>query len=59
MAKKVANEFELLLIQADLQKKGVKYYQVLPGNDAVWVTYGYINSYYIFRNGQIADIQID
>ena len=59
MATKIANEFELILIQEDLRKKGIINYKVLPGNDAVWVYYGLVNSYYIFRDGQIADIQID
>ena len=59
MAKHDANEFELIMIQHDLQKKGIVNYNVLPGNDCVWVWFGNQNWYYIFRDGQIADIQID
>jgi hypothetical protein len=29
------------------------------GNDCIWVYYGNINLYYIFREGRIHDIQID
>ena len=59
MTTKIANEFELILIQEDLRKKGITNYQTYPGNDAVWVSYGLVNSYYIFQNGRIADIQVD
>ena len=59
MTTKIANEFELILILEDLKKRGVTNYQIHPGNDAVWVSYGLVNSYYIFQDGRIADIQVD
>jgi len=53
------NEFEVLLIQDDLVKKGIMNYEMRPGNDCIWVNYGLVNCYYIFRNGKIADVQFD
>jgi len=53
------NPFEVILVQADLEKKGIKHYDMRPGNDCIWVNYGLVNCYYIFRDGRIVDIQID
>ena len=53
------NEFELLQVVEDLRKKGITNYTFRPGNGCIWVTDGLVNSYYIFRNGQLADIQYD
>ena len=53
------NPFEVMLVAADLEKKGITHYDMRPGNDCIWVNYGLVNCYYIFRNGKIADIQID
>ena len=53
------NSFEVILVQADLQSKGIRHYDMRPGNDCIWVNYGLVNCYYVFRNGKIADIQFD
>jgi len=53
------NEFEVIQIQDDLSKRGITHYSMQPGRDCIWVSYGLVNCYYIFRDGQIADIQID
>lgn len=53
------NPFEVMLVTADLEEKGIKHYDMRPGNDCIWVNYGLINCYYIFRNGKIADVQFD
>jgi hypothetical protein len=53
------NEFEVIMVQDDLTKKGIQNYTMRPGNDCIWVSYGLINCYYIFRAGQIADVQVD
>jgi hypothetical protein len=57
------NEFELLLVQADLQEKGYKGYQLKPGNDCIWASVPrgnvWLDFYYIFREGRIVDIQVD
>jgi hypothetical protein len=53
------NEFEVIMVQDDLAKRGIQYYTMRPGNDCVWVSYGLMDAYYIFRNGQIVDVQID
>jgi len=53
------NEFEVILVHEDMRQKGIVNYSMRPGNDCIWVSYGLVNAYYIFRNGQIADVQID
>ena len=53
------NSFEVILVQSDLQSKGIRYYDMRPGNDCIWVNYGLVNCYYVFRDGRIADIQFD
>jgi len=35
------------------------HYTMTPGNDCIWVYYSFMNLYFIFRDGKIADIQID
>ena len=59
VARKEANEFELILIQEDLKQKGITNYTIAPGNDCVWVWFRNQNWYYIFNEGRIADIVID
>jgi len=34
-------------------------YTMTKGNDCIWVYYGAINLYYIFKEGKIHDIQVD
>jgi hypothetical protein len=53
------NPFEVILVQADMERLGIKHYDMRPGNDCIWVNYGLVNCYYIFRDGKIADVQID
>lgn len=53
------NPFEVMLVTTDLEQKGIKYYDMRPGNDCIWVNYGLVNCYYIFRDGKIHDVQID
>jgi hypothetical protein len=53
------NSFEVLLVQDMLQKQGVTQYTMQPGNNCIWVSYGMIHEYYIFRDGKLVDIQID
>lgn len=53
------NPIEVMQVQIDLERQGVKHYDMRPGNDCIWVNYGLINCYYIFRDGKIADVQID
>jgi hypothetical protein len=54
------NEFEMFQV-ADWMKKTNPnvYYTMTPGNNCIWVYYGSMNLYFIFRDGKIADIQID
>lgn len=53
------NSLEALLVQKDLQDKGIEHYTMRPGNDCIWVSYGRVDCYYIFREGRIVDIQVD
>jgi hypothetical protein len=53
------NEFEVLQVADRLERKGITSYTLTQGNDCIWAYYGVINEYYIFRDGEIADIQVD
>jgi hypothetical protein len=57
------NEFELMVVLDQLQKRGVQYASIYEGNDCVWVARGSaqvpINEYFIFRGGKLVDIQVD
>ena len=59
MIKELLNPIEAMQVQIDLEKRGVKHYTMQSGNDCIWVTYGLVNCYYIFRNGEIVDVQVD
>jgi mannose-6-phosphate isomerase-like protein (cupin superfamily) len=53
------NELQAIVVMDLLEKKGIRHATLTPGNDCVWAYYGYINEYYIFREGRVVDIQID
>jgi hypothetical protein len=53
------NEFEVLQVAEHMKKHGVESYTLTQGNACIWAYYGRINEYYIFRDGEIADIQVD
>jgi hypothetical protein len=54
------NEFEMFQVADWMeQTKPNVHYTMTPGNDCIWVYYGSMNLYFIFRAGKIADIQID
>lgn len=53
------NEFEVLQVVEDLRQRGITHYDMRQGNDCVWVNYGRINAYYLFRDGKIAEIVFD
>ena len=59
MIKELLNPIEVMQVQIDLEKRGIKHYEMRAGNDCIWVNYGMINCYYIFRNGEIVDVQVD
>ena len=56
---KEINEFEAMLVIEDLRQKGIVHYTMRPGNNCIWVSFGLVNSYYIFNHGRIVDIQVD
>ena len=37
----------------------VSHFTMTEGNDCIWVYYSYMNLYFIFKDGKIADVQID
>lgn len=54
------NEFELILACADFEKRYPgDGYNVYPGNNCIWISAGLLDLYYIFRDGKIAEVQID
>lgn len=57
------NEFELLIVQKDLEDKGYANYKIRPGNDCVWASAAkgafWLDFYYIFREGRLVDVQVD
>ena len=58
------NSLEALLVHKDMQDKGFDNFTLRPGNDCVWASVSrgngiWLDFYYIFREGRIADIQID
>ena len=56
---KEMNPAELQIVSEHLLKQGITDYSARQGNNCIWVNYGVINSYYIFRDGKLVDIQID
>jgi hypothetical protein len=57
------NELEVLVVADQLEKAGIKSYDLLPGNRCIWATYykgsSSLNEYYIFQDGLLVDVQID
>ena len=53
------NLLEVLVVAEELEKRGVEYYTMRPGNDCVWVSYNRLETYWIFKNSKLVDIQID
>ena len=53
------NPLEVLVVAVELEKRGVEYYTMRPGNDCVWVSYNRLETYWIFKNSKLVDIQID
>jgi len=53
------NPLEVILVGDDMTRRGIVNYTMTRGNDCIWVYYGSMNLYYIFKEGKIHDIQID
>lgn len=52
-------QFEVDQITASLAAQGVTNFTMKRGNNCVWVEYGRVDAYYIFRNEKLVDVQID
>ena len=50
---------ELMIVRERLRQQGVDCATIRPGNQCVWVTWGLISEYYIFRDGRLVDVQVD
>jgi hypothetical protein len=57
---KLMNEFEMIVVGDYMDKRhpDVKY-TMTQGNNCIWVYYSLTNLYFIFRDGKIAEVQID
>jgi hypothetical protein len=53
------NEFEVIIVTNELVKRGVTHYTMRPGNNCIWVSYNGLETYWIFQEGKLVDIQID
>mgnify|MGYP003336181594 CR=1 FL=1 len=53
------NPLEVILVNEEMERRGIKSYTLVPGNNCIWAYYGQINEYFIFRDGCLVDIQID
>ena len=54
------NSLEVLQVQDYMDRYYPnRHYEVRAGNGSVWVTLDRNSLYFIFQNGQIADIQVD
>jgi hypothetical protein len=55
------NPLEVIQVEDYMAKHSPKvtHYTMTQGNNCIWVYYSYMNLYFIFRNGKIADVQID
>ena len=53
------SDFELITVFEDLKQRGIDDYTIRPGNNCIWVSYQRVDSYYIFRDGRLFDIQFD
>ena len=57
------NEFEVLVVADQMEKAGIKSYDLRQGNRCIWATYykgsSSLSEYYIFKDGYLVDIQID
>lgn len=53
------NEFEMIRVMDHLKERDIKIYSMRPGNECIWVSYGLVNSYFIFNKGELVDIQFD
>lgn len=47
-------------VKKDLDRLGVKYYDMRQGNECIWVSYGLVNCYYILdKKHNIRDVIFD
>jgi hypothetical protein len=54
------NSFELILACEDFETHNPDIrYEVRQGNNCIWISFGMVHMYYIFRDGKIVDVQVD
>lgn len=59
--KPTLNPLEVILVEEWMTQRlpKVTHYTMTEGNDCVWVYYGSMNLYFVFKNGRVVDVQID
>ena len=59
--KPTLNPLEVILVEEWMTQRlpKVTHYTMTEGNDCIWVYYGSMNLYFIFRNSKVVDVQID
>ena len=54
------NEFEMIQVGEYMNTRHPEVpYTMTPGNNCIYVYFGFMNMYFIFRDGKIVDVQID
>ena len=59
--KPTLNPLEVILVEEYMTRvfPKVTHYTMTEGNGCIWVYYGSMNLYFIFRDGRLVDVQID
>ena len=55
------NPLEVILVEDYMTRHWprVTHYTMTQGNECIWVYYSNMNLYFVFRDGQVVDVQID
>jgi hypothetical protein len=49
----------MVIVAESLDSDGITNYTMRPGNNCIWVSYGRVDCYYLFKDNKIVDIQYD
>lgn len=53
------NPLEVIVVSDKLKELGITDFDMRRGNNCIHVSHGLVESYYIFKAGQLVDIQYD
>lgn len=48
-------EDDKIVVMEELEREGIKYYTLYPGNGCVGVSYGRVEAYYVVKNNNVID----